>query len=563
MLAKWIHFGRAHTAWLGLVIVLVSVAVPRLSDLDEFVTPDEVLWLTRSANFYYALTHLDLANTYQKEHPGVMVMWAGTAAYLARFPAYRSSGLGQVEPAELDEYLRRQTGSLALSILTAGRFFTVLAHTLLLGMAYLYLQRMLGTLPALLGGVLVGLDPFHIALNRVLHLDGLLSNLLLLSVCAFVAALQTRRKLHLVFSGLVAGLSWLTKSPGLFLGPILGLLIVLDQAPAWLQNNWQVRWHWLRSSIKNLLIWGLSATILFVLLWPAMWVAPLESLGGIVGEAVEYAEGGHDTPVFYKDRIWEDGRITAPEFYLVAYLWRATPFTLLGLVFAAWAVLDRRSWFHQPEVRRMVNVLVLVVVVFALVMTAGAKKFDRYILPVFAPLDLLAGLGYTAVIHFTRSRLASLRLANLLSLSLIALACGGQLISALGTAPYYLTYYNPLLGGANRAQQVMQIGWGEGLDQAGRYLSQKENARDLLVSSWYARGPFSYFFSGKTRYISNTTEEDPESLERLASSDYAVIYIHQWQRGIPRLVLEHVSQRTPEHTILLNGIEYVRIYKIR
>jgi hypothetical protein len=46
------------------------------------------------------------------------------------------------------------------------------------------------------------------------------------------------------------------------------------------------------------------------------------------------------------------------------------------------------------------------------------------------------------------------------------------MISALWTFPYYLSYYNPLMGGPRKAPQVMQIGWGEGLDQAGRYLDR-------------------------------------------------------------------------------------------
>ena len=49
----------------------------------------------------------------------------------------------------------------------------------------------------------------------------------------------------------------------------------------------------------------------------------------------------------------------------------------------------------------------------------------------------------------------------------------------------------------------------------------------------------------------------------LGQRDYAVIYYHQWQRQmIPDWMLEYLSTRTPEHTVWINGIEYVRIYKI-
>lgn len=43
--------------------------------------------------------------------------------------------------------------------------------------------------------------------------------------------------------------------------------------------------------------------------------------------------------------------------------------------------------------------------------------------------------------------------------------------------------------------------------------------------------------------------------------DYAVIYIHQWLRQAPKQLLDYLAQRTPEHSIWINGLEYVRIYK--
>jgi hypothetical protein len=147
----------------------------------------------------------------------------------------------------------------------------------------------------------------------------------------------------------------------------------------------------------------------------------------------------------------------------------------------------------------------------------------------------------------------------------ILLVCllGIQAYSALQTYPYYLSYYNPLLGGSRKAPAVMQIGWGEGIDQAARYLNQKPGAESLHVSSWYSAGSFSYFFNGHTRFIGYQSDLTQPEMENFLTSDYAVIYIHQWQRGLPKPILDYVSQLTPEHAIWINGLEYVRIYKIR
>ncbi len=86
---------RLHTP---LVVLLLFLAawVPRVLALDAFVTPDEPLWLFRSANFYQAISQGDFAHTFQKEHPGVTVTWAGTLGFLKLLPGYAQEGPGQL-----------------------------------------------------------------------------------------------------------------------------------------------------------------------------------------------------------------------------------------------------------------------------------------------------------------------------------------------------------------------------------------------------------------------------------------------------------------------------------
>ena len=54
--------------------LIAAIGFLRLANLNSFVTVDETLWLTRSGNFYYALTHHDFEETFQKSHPGVTTM---------------------------------------------------------------------------------------------------------------------------------------------------------------------------------------------------------------------------------------------------------------------------------------------------------------------------------------------------------------------------------------------------------------------------------------------------------------------------------------------------------
>jgi hypothetical protein len=189
----------------------------------------------------------------------------------------------------------------------------------------------------------------------------------------------------------------------------------------------------------------------------------------------------------------------------------------------------------------------------------GSKKFDRYLLPVFAPLDLVAGIGWVLVTRWISDRISPRvqRYSVPLVISGIALL---QSTAILQTYPYYLTYYNPLMGGSAKAPQTMMIGWGEGLDQAARYLNDKAEGDNLRVLAWYPDGSFSYFFDGETV---GSAAEWVETKAELDHSDYAVLYANQWQRYLPfPQYVDYFDRYKPEETIYIDGLEYIRIYNL-
>jgi hypothetical protein len=549
---------------LSTILVLAALLFPRVLELGQFVTADEPLWLARSANFTIALLRGDFINTYQKEHPGVTILWAGAGGLLWQYPeirrlAEKQSALDQ----RLTEYLRLRERS-PLPILVAGRLFVALAVVIALSLAYLYAVRLLGLLPALLGFLLIAFDPFSIAHTRLLHLDGLVAALMLLSLLAIIACLYAWvRWGDLVVSAIAAGLSWLTKSPGLFLAPFVAALGV--HALWSLRKSGQADWRaGFRRIIVPLTVWMIIALIVYTLLWPAMWVDPLGTIGHVISGATGYAVEGHDRAVFFDGAIFENGSIPDWRFYPTAFLWRATPVLLIGLVLALSAFLFRKRLAFPHERQRAAAILFLFALSFSIFMSLGDKKFDRYLLPAFGPLYLVAAVGYYTWLDSTRNFIAtqpwsqSGRRANLLMwCSMVGIVLAG----AVGTVisfPYTISYYNPWFGGSEKASAVMQVGWGEGLDQAARYLNGKPDANQLKVMSWYPDGPFSHYFVGRANM-----QEFPPDPQLLPKLDYVVIYTHQWQRQLPSAeFLDFFARLTPEHSVWINGIEYARIYRM-
>ena len=550
--------GRSILIFLAL---LLALWLPRGFALDRFVTVDEPKWLLRSANFYNALAHGNFKDTFQKEHPGVTITWAGSAGFLWRFPGYsKISPEGNMTPTRFHTFLQSH-GRSSLELLVAGRTFVLFGIVVALALSYVIAARLLGALAASLAFLLIAFDPFSISLSRMLHLDGLLSALMLLSILAFVTYLFLNRQTgYLLISAVAAGLAWLTKSPAFFLAPFFGLLLLIE----WLQSGWRTpsrdlfRRRHLWQAFSPFLLWFAVAWLIFILLWPAMWVDPVGSLTSVFSQATAYASEGHEIPSYFYGET-QLGGISSWYFYPLVYLWRITPFILVGLVFVLLALLFPKVF--PLENTRLILVLLLFTGLFTIFMSLGAKKFDRYLLPIFAPLDLIAALGWLALLkaanrYAKRLSTISRRLAGGLLLGIVLL---GQLWSVIQSFPYYLNYFNPILGGSKAATQVMMVGWGEGLDQAARYLNSLPQTGKERAISWYGDGCFSYFYDGVTVPIGlDFTFHD------LRKTDIVVLYLNQWQRGLPSPeFMAYFEQLTPDHVVRINNLEYVRVYNLR
>lgn len=544
-------------SWLAVLLVACSVLLPRLFELDRFVTVDEPEWLFQSGNFYYALGQRDYAQTYRREHPGVVTMWAGVAAYQWLYPEYRGLGQGYLPTSEMQDYFF-SIGQDPLHLLKTARIMMVLVTTIILSLAFVYARRLFGLGAALCGSLLLAFDPFHTALTRLLHLDGMESNFVLLSLLALLAYLYLGRKWYdLVVTASAGGLATITKSPGVFIFFFIALwsmLLYLQQRLNKKQPNF-----WLQV-LRPGLAFGLLAYLTITLVWPAMWNDPFGTLQGMFGGAFRYAVIGHGAN-YFNGHIFRPGIISwrdAPLYYLVCWLWRSTPLTLFGLLLAFITALKRLPPFDDHQRRQAALALLVFPFIFLLFMTLGGKKLDRYMMPIIPPLLLLAGLGWHAAAGWLKGKMGVSRQewAARIVLALVIIA---QLGNALPHFPYYLSYYNPLLGGAKKAPQVMLIGWGEGLDLAAAYLNQKEGAQDMLVLSTISYGSTSFFFAGESQQMFRFDEKiNPRKQAILDQVDYALVYVNSWQRTPPEM--DYFINSQPEKVITLNGLEYVRIY---
>ncbi|MGB9639885.1 MAG: ArnT family glycosyltransferase [Anaerolineales bacterium] len=552
---------RSHLrTFLITLMVGTMFAVPRLINPNHYVMVDEPLWLYRSANFVNALKERDWKFTYQINHPGVTTMWVGAAGLIISHAEVFQEQNGQLNYRQYEEFLKKINVN-PFDILVTDRILMALVTAITLTIAFVFAWDLLGLVPTLLGFGFLAFDPFHLALSRILHLDGLLSNFMFLALLALFHFWKKKRIASLLLSGTCSALSWLTKSPGLFLLPFIGSLIIMmiywELKPQG-RMGWQ---NFFVQLVKVFSIWGGSAVLISILLWPALLTDPIHVIHLVLLKGFEAAQEGHEQALFYKGVIYPTGRIGFRiwDFYPVNFLWRTTPVIMLGLISAVISGFNRKVNNDNRDIIKVMAGLWLFGLGFMLFMNLGDKKFDRYILPIFPPFDLLSGIGFAMLGKMTfRKRYGKYVITPALLLGLIGL----QAYFSLSIFPYMVSYYNPLLGGPTQAVKIMDVGEGEGLELAAQYLNQKADVQNLQVFSWYATGCFSYFFDGITRQIRPMERQTTKRLQTLQKADYIVIYINQEQRGLGKLYLEYVKDFPIEKRIIINQIEYARIYKI-
>lgn len=531
--------------------LFVIALLPRLLGLNTFLTADENLWLGRSRDFLASVVRQDWAGTLQTGHPGVTTMWTGSAGILYRYWSRDSS-----EADDLLVFIQNVSHEPPhISYIAPMRFSTVFLMAVFVSLFYfltarLFQDRRIG----LIAGLLLALDPFHIALSRVLHHDALATMFMILALLPLLGYwLRDWSIRWLIFSGVMAGLGFLSKSPAMFLMPFCALLGCIWAIRRWRQGEWR-GWPDMGRLVGSGLLWGGVAWLTFFLLWPAMWVIPGQTLALVFSTGTGYAVEGHYFGNFFLGEVTNN---PGPLFYPLNVLLRVTPVVLLGLLgwgaIYGWGCLKPSPATQSHLSYPLVSISLAYILLFVLFMSLGAKKQDRYILPIFPMLDVVAAVGIT---HLTAIVLEQLQikvpLRKIVMGGVVGLACLWQMALVVANYPYYFTYYNPLTGGISTAATLTTVGWGEGLDQAADYLNSLPNAAETQVLAWY---PFAFgpFFNGQTiGYI--------EILE----SDYIVLYHSQVQRNeLADGALEYfLHHHQPLFTVTLKGVDYAYIYRM-
>ncbi|MAT95810.1 MAG: hypothetical protein CL608_01485 [Anaerolineaceae bacterium] len=540
--ARWLS---RHAAVWSILIFLAAV-LPRL--FSPISRPHQ--WDERSFLFREALLNQDWAATYQQYHPGVTLMWLsalGIQLFTMRYgPITQEMWFLEVPtpPGLMETGLAYAVAPLAVAI------------SLCIVIVYWLLTKLADRRLAIVAALLLAWDPFYLTYSRVEHVDGLLASLMFVSGLFVMLYGRTAQRRYLLGSGLFAGLAFLTKTPAIFLVPFTGLILLATQIDRLRQQD-QLRsgraWGRLVGTVsRDVLLWGATAVLLFVLLFPALWFKGDQILTEMWSNLIRRASTPHKNPIYFAGTatIQDPG----PLYYLAMLAWGTTAVTLPASLVGAGIALVR-GWRPQASSRvRLALAVFVYAFFFTIQMSLGDSKLFAYILPAFPALDVLAAVGLVALADGVQRWRKRARLSW--GTLILTVLLGLQAALVLPLHPHFGTHYNALLGGTRVALRIFPIqDQGEGLELAATFLNQLPHSQTATASVFERNiRVFRRVYAAQTSKFMNPDHE------------FRVYDVHSLQRNMTevsddwQMAWAADQEREPLFTVVFDGVTYVWVY---
>lgn len=536
----------------------------RIFEITVPLNVDEVSWLSRGTLFFKFLFEGKLADTFLRHHPGVTNMWLYGSGMLlnCQFNQLFPGWLDMKQSVDIQGCLNTiAPWKIPINLYIIPRLLQAVITSASMVAIYVLAKRLLGQAVALAAIILLILEPFFLAYQRLLTTDALQADLSILALLLFLLYLRgdginsskTSRR-SLILSGVLMGLATAAKIPTLFVLPAVLVWVVLIELGLWKTNFHPRGW---KRRITDMCLWVITICTTIYLIWPAMWVAPLETLTKLRGGLSEEADIGN---LFFLGQVTDSPGLI---FYPLVLVYRLSPAVQVGLLACLIILLVpklRRSCKKTPELIALVLVPLCVLVLLSCI----NRKYDRYLLLAYPELVLLAGVGWISILTWVKRNKKVQQLFQPLiggtstrrttkNVKLGILMVGLQLFVLVPHYPYYLTYYNPLFGGAKVAQNVFMMGQGEGLERVASWLDRLPTPQKITVASWYPTALVPYF-QGQ---VLDVRGEPNNLMQPNLVVDYVNGTQRQWLK--PEL-FSYFEVQQPKYKVQLHGVDYASVY---
>lgn len=315
---------------------------------------------------------------------------------------------------------------------TFPRMLSAVFNSLAIVGIYLLSRKWLGTTSSFLGAISVMFIPRFVAMGQLVTFESLSAFLVLLLLLVFFNFRNNLR--YYLLLGIISGLLFWTRYNNAYVFLLLAGLVVIGK-------KFTPRW----------ILIPLVAVIFGIVTWPYLWTNPLQNF--------------LNSFYYHPDQWLHIG--VKPSLYFATYFIYTTPILFLVL-----SVLGLR------KAPREILFWLVSYAVFCLAFTLE-KGGTRYVFFIYPIMGVLLAFAFDQILQFKKiARVVIIGLFLFFTFTMVK------------AYPYYLEYYNEIIGGAKGAvkHNLEFSWWGDGQREAGNWLQENAPAGStisLLVTPKY------------------------------------------------------------------------------
>lgn len=354
---------------------------------------------------------------------------------------------------------------------TYSRLLSAILFSLGVVMVVMIGWKVSSPMVGVLSGVILAMLPFSLGLSQLVTTESLKIFIYPLTIYAYILLIERFSWKTILLAGIVTGLSLQAKQSNFLVIPMLCAMFFFQYK----QLKTKQKSTFVISRIKAIISISLIGIAVFIIIWPQL----------IFHFKEVYLIHQSLWQVQFSSKIWQItlsppeiffGRLMmTPVFYYLVYFFITIPLLVLLLFFAGIRRILKKKNIY------LFSILLWFLFPFVLSIYSWRQHGLRYIIEIYPAIAIISAIGFEFIVRkFTKKLVYKFIFILILFFYLF--------LSLWKIKPYYLDYFNELVGGVNTVYKykLFQIGWwGQGIREAGIYLqnnAQKGSTISIALS---------------------------------------------------------------------------------
>lgn len=358
--------------------------------------------------------------------------------------------------AHLDSERQLPNGEIALKYdLTYSRLLSALIFSLGVIITTLIGWRLISPIIGIISGILLAMLPFTLGLSQLVTAESFKIFIYPLSFYSYINLIKKNTLKNIILAGFITGIALQIKQSNGLLIPLFIFMYLLYY------KQYKYKEKKLFSKKILSIIWiTIISIFVFVLLWPSV----------LFNFKSVYAIHSSLWNVQFSPKLWQItlsppevffGRLMmTPVFYYVIYFFISVPTLILVFFFYGFKrIYKKKNWI-------LFSFLIWFALPFIMSFYSWRQHGLRYIIEIYPAIAIIAAIGLDSFFSkFTYKQ--QLKLLYFIPIIIYLF------FTLRNIKPYYLDYFNELVGGTNTVYKykLFQQGWwGQGIREAGLYI---------------------------------------------------------------------------------------------